>query len=45
MEQSTLFAERDPNYRTSKLDPGAEFMVKVRAAVADLGLGRPDESR
>lgn len=44
MEQSLLFEERDPNYRTSKLDPGAEFMVKVRAAVGDLGLGRPPES-
>ncbi len=41
MEKSPLFEERDPNYRTSKPDPGADFMVKVRAAVGDLGLGGP----
>ncbi len=41
MESSPLFEERDPNYRTSKPDPGADFMMKVRAGVVDLGLGAP----
>ncbi len=41
MESSPLFEERDPAYRTQKPDPGADFMVRVRAAVADLGLAAP----
>lgn len=41
MEGSPLFEERDPGYRTSKPDPGADFMAKVRAGVADLGLAAP----
>jgi N-acetylmuramoyl-L-alanine amidase len=41
MEGSPLFEERDPAYRTAKPDPGAEFMARVRAGVADLGLGAP----
>ncbi len=45
LEGSPLFEERDPNYRTSKPDPGADFMTKVRAAVVDLGLGAPPQAR
>ena len=32
------FVERDPKYRNEKPDPGAAFMQRVRAQVADLGL-------
>jgi N-acetyl-anhydromuramyl-L-alanine amidase AmpD len=32
------YRERDPRYRNDKPDPGAAFMAKVRAKVADLGL-------
>jgi N-acetylmuramoyl-L-alanine amidase len=32
------FQERDPSYRNSKPDPGADFLAAVRARVADLGL-------
>ncbi len=35
------YVELDPAYRNSKPDPGASFMAKVRAAVADLGLAGP----
>lgn len=35
------YVERDPAYRNSKPDPGAAFMARVRAAVADLGLAGP----
>lgn len=45
MEGSPLFEERDPNYRTSKPDPGADFMAKVRAQIVDLRLGAPVEAR
>lgn len=41
MEQTPLFEERDPGYRNAKPDPGADFMAKVRAKVADLGLKAP----
>lgn len=41
MEGSPLFEERDPNYRTSKPDPGAEFMAKVRAGVTSINLQEP----
>lgn len=41
MEGSALFEERDPGYRTQKPDPGAAFMGRVRAAVADLGIAAP----
>jgi len=41
MEATPLFEERDPGYRNSKPDPGAAFMEKVRAKVADLGLKAP----
>ncbi len=43
MEGHPYFLERDPTYRNRKSDPGAEFMRKVRAKVADLGLeGAPE---
>ncbi len=35
------FVERDRGYRNSKPDPGAAFMAKVRARVADLSLSGP----
>lgn len=38
MEGLPEFEERDANYRTSKPDPGANFMAKVRERVADLHL-------
>lgn len=41
MEQTPLFAERDPGYRTTKQDPGDGFMAAVRAELADLGLQAP----
>ena len=41
LEGTPYFEEKDPNYRTSKPDPGADFMEKVRAEVADLGLSGP----
>jgi len=45
MEGHPYFRERDPDFRTQKIDPGEDFMAKVRAAVADLGLqGPPDQS-
>ena len=37
------YVERDPSYRNSKPDPGAEFMASVRAAVRDLALKGPDD--
>ncbi|MCK6559602.1 peptidoglycan recognition protein family protein [bacterium] len=33
-----LWRERDPNYRTEKIDPGDRFMTAVRAGVAALNL-------
>jgi N-acetylmuramoyl-L-alanine amidase len=39
LEGTPLWLERDPNYRNRKSDPGAAFMMKVRAKVADLELG------
>jgi N-acetylmuramoyl-L-alanine amidase len=41
MEGTPFFVERDPKYRNTKPDPGAEFMRKVRALVADLKLQGP----
>ncbi len=37
-ENSPLWLEKDPNYRTVKYDPGNRFMNKVRRGVADLKL-------
>jgi N-acetylmuramoyl-L-alanine amidase len=43
MEGHPYFLERDPKYRNRKPDPGAEFMNKVRAKVADLKLQGPSQ--
>lgn len=40
-EGHPLWLERDPGYRTRKIDPGAAFMDAVRASVADLKLEGP----
>lgn len=37
-EGSPLWKEKDAGYRTTKSDPGDQFMADVRARVADLGL-------
>lgn len=41
MEAHPYFDERDPNYRTVKIDPGDAFMREVRAGIADLALSGP----
>ncbi len=41
MEKHPYFKELDPTYRTGKIDPGAEFMRRVRERVADLKLEGP----
>jgi N-acetylmuramoyl-L-alanine amidase len=41
MEGTPLWMERDASYRNRKPDPGKEFMRKVRARVAELGLQGP----
>jgi hypothetical protein len=41
MEGTSFFVERDPKYRNTKPDPGADFMRQVRALVADLKLQGP----
>jgi hypothetical protein len=38
---NAYYVERDRAYRNEKSDPGAAFMAKVRAQVADLGLAGP----
>ena len=38
LEGHPYFEELDPNYRTTKLDPGLPFMTAVRQGIADLGL-------
>lgn len=40
-EGDALWLEKDPSYRTGKIDPGDRFMSAVRAGVADLGLEGP----
>jgi hypothetical protein len=45
MEGTPLFLERDPKYRNTKPDPGADFMRQVRALVADLKLQGPPEKK
>lgn len=37
-ERSPLWEERDPAYRTIKVDPGESFLAALRARVAGLGL-------
>lgn len=45
-EGHPLWRERDPGYRTAKIDPGERFMRAVRARVAELGLkGPPGKTR
>jgi N-acetylmuramoyl-L-alanine amidase len=41
MEGHPYFRERDPAYRNRKVDPGAEFMRRVRARLSDLHLKGP----
>jgi N-acetylmuramoyl-L-alanine amidase len=41
LDGKIYFRERDPKYRNSKPDPGAQFMKRVRARVADLKLQGP----
>jgi N-acetyl-anhydromuramyl-L-alanine amidase AmpD len=43
MEGHPYFAERDPRYRTTKIDPGDKFMAAVRAQVSDLSLEAPPQ--
>lgn len=43
-ERSPLWEERDPAYRTTKTDPGEEFLAALRARVATLGLLAGDET-
>jgi hypothetical protein len=38
---NAYYRERDPGYRNDKPDPGARFLARVRAEVADLGLRGP----
>jgi len=40
-EGHPYFRERDPHYRTVKPDPGAEFLVQVRAGLQHLSLSGP----
>lgn len=40
-EDHPYFAERDPNYRTVKIDPGEEFMAKVREGLDSLAIAGP----
>ncbi len=40
-EGHPLFVEREPDYRTEKVDPGPAFMAAVRAGIEDLGLQGP----
>ncbi|MDZ7658626.1 peptidoglycan recognition family protein [Fodinibius sp.] len=42
-EEHPLWKEKDDGYRTKKIDPGKEFMEKVRNQVADLNLKGPPE--
>lgn len=44
-EGHPLWQEQDPNYRTSKIDPGDRFMSAVRARVSGLELKGPGEIR
>ncbi len=44
MEGHPLFWEREPDYRTQKVDPGPAFMAAVREGIADLELQGPPGS-
>ncbi len=37
-EDSSLWQERDPGYRTGKIDPGEDFLARLRERIADLRL-------
>jgi len=37
-QDTPLWAEKDSTYRTTKIDPGDEYMARLRERVADLGL-------
>jgi len=41
MESHPYFRERDPAYRNRKVDPGPDFMRRVRARLSDLHLKGP----
>jgi N-acetylmuramoyl-L-alanine amidase len=41
MEKTPIFLELVPGYRTGKLDPGDDFMRRVREKLADLHLKSP----
>lgn len=41
MEGTDLFLEADPKYRNVKIDPGEDFMARIRAGLTDLGLQGP----
>jgi len=41
MQDSPLWLEKDKNYRTAKVDPGAAFMASVREQIENLGLKKP----
>ena len=40
-EGNPLWKEKDPNYRTEKIDPGPAFMKKIRIKLKDLDLKGP----
>lgn len=44
-EGHPLWLEKDSGYRTEKIDPGDDFMQKVRVIVSDLGLDGPPPVR
>lgn len=41
MQETPLWLEKDANYRTTKVDPGALFMSNVREKISDLKLKQP----
>lgn len=43
MRRHAYWRERDPTYRNRKSDPGADFLRRVRARVADLNLAGPPD--
>jgi N-acetyl-anhydromuramyl-L-alanine amidase AmpD len=44
LEGTPYFEERDPTYRTTKPDPGADFMAAVRSRLQDLKVEGPRPS-
>lgn len=45
LEEHSLWREQDPDYRTTKIDPGERFMDAVWAGVSDLDLKGPEAIR